>query len=352
MLDPDRFFNHRTPGSQEWWYFDAISDDARDALVIVWYAALPFDPAYGTATLRHLANPEQTPPPDPLDHCAIGLSWYHEGRTVAYALNVFGRRDFAHRPDPFQIDVAGNYLDRDPSGYALRVRTPAVEPRQTLTASLSFRPVSGTRPSEFDLGEPHSPHHWILAAPDCRVEGVVRSDGPATRELNFQGRGYHDHNAGEEELSLAMRRWGWGRVHHGATTQVYYQAEPRHGPSRSLWITSEQGEPVTVREDPGFELASWTRNVYGMRSARSCTIGGDLRRVQATLVDDGPFYQRWLSRFTWAGAPEAVLGISEFLEAGRLHRPWFNWMIPYRLKRPGGNSAARLSHVNPRLRPT
>lgn len=34
--DPDRFVDHRTPGAHEWWYFDAISDDGRDALVIVW----------------------------------------------------------------------------------------------------------------------------------------------------------------------------------------------------------------------------------------------------------------------------------------------------------------------------
>src|SRR4051812_12569084 len=41
--DPDRFFDRATPGAHEWWYFDAIGDDGRDVLVIVWYAGLPFD---------------------------------------------------------------------------------------------------------------------------------------------------------------------------------------------------------------------------------------------------------------------------------------------------------------------
>src|SRR5437660_158294 len=63
VLDPDRFFDFRKPGAQEWWYFDAISDDGRDAIVLVWYAALPFDPDYGVAALRHLANPSRNPSP-------------------------------------------------------------------------------------------------------------------------------------------------------------------------------------------------------------------------------------------------------------------------------------------------
>ncbi len=70
-LDPDRFFDRTSPGAHEWWYFDAISDDGRDALVIVWYAGLPFDPSYGVATLRHLRNPSKYPQPQgarPLGH--------------------------------------------------------------------------------------------------------------------------------------------------------------------------------------------------------------------------------------------------------------------------------------------
>ncbi len=56
---------------------------------------------------------------------------------------------------------------------------------------------------------------------------------------NFAGRGYHDHNAGAEEMSLAMRRWEWGRVHIGDRTHVYYASTPQPGKGepQSLWIT-------------------------------------------------------------------------------------------------------------------
>ena len=50
-------------------------------------------------------------------------------------------------------------------------------------------------------------------------------------------------------------------------------------------------------------------------------------------------YLRWLSEFAIPGANEKGLGgntrgLGELLATGNLHRPWFNWMIPYRLKRP------------------
>jgi hypothetical protein len=57
-----------------------------------------------------------------------------------------------------------------------------------------------------------------------------------------------------------------------------------------------------------------------------------LTRVPGTCVDDGPFYRRWLSDFRVNSDRE--VGISELLDTRRLHHPWLNWMIPYRLKRP------------------
>ncbi len=64
-LDPDRYFDLKTPGAHEWWYFDAISADGRDVLVIIFYAGLPFDPSYGVAAIRHVRNPGKYPSPNP-----------------------------------------------------------------------------------------------------------------------------------------------------------------------------------------------------------------------------------------------------------------------------------------------
>ncbi len=346
-LDPDRFLNFGTPGSQEWWYFDAISDDGRDAIVAVWYAGLPFDPSYGVAAIKHGQDPRRHPAPHPLDHCAIGLSWYRDGKTVAYALNAFRRDAFAHDADPFGIEVQENRLTRSVHGYTLRVRTPAVDGRRRIEADLTFRPFAGTEPVERDLGHDGSPHLWILAAPDCRVSGTVALEGKGGTSLDFRGRGYHDHNAGAEEISMAMRRWAWGRFHQGPRTHVYYHAESHGGARSGLWITLRDGRSEAVRDDaqflgdePGFASHGRAGNVFGLRHGKALRVSdGTLGFLdeRTGCVDDGPFYRRWVTTLgTWLGDEPNALGISEWLDTRNLNRPLFNWMIPYRLKRPAG----------------
>lgn len=343
--DPDRFFGFEDPGSQEWWYFDAISDDGRDALVLIWFAALPFDPAYGVATLRYLRDPRRRPAPRPLDHCAINLNWYHDGRLVAYALNGFRSEHFVYRADPFAVEVAGNRIDRrDGPTYDLHVETPAVDTRSRIRADLTFHPATGCAPVERNLGTAQQPHHWILAAADGRLEGEIVVDGRRPRSLRFLGRGYHDHNAGREDFSIALERWSWGRVHHGERTEIYYHSIPRsgHGEPQRLWITCQEGEPVQIRQEAVFREEGRGGNVYGVRHGVRLAVEGretteGLADHRSACVDDGPFYRRWVSDFhiSRSNGPGSMhSGISELLVPKNLHSPLFNWMIPYRLKRP------------------
>ena len=290
--DPDRFLDYRTPGAQEWWYFDAIGHDGRDALVLVWYAGLPFDPDYGVATLTSLRAGSKTVAPNALDHCAIGFSWYREGKTAAYALNGFRHNDFRHDPFPFSVAIGSNRISRDEDGYRLAVDTPAVDGKSRIQADLRFLPAEGSASLERDLGGPDSPHLWILAAADCRVSGTISFEGRTSSKVDFRGRGYHDHNAGSDELSVAMRRWQWGRVQHGRSTEVYYEAESQRGERRGLWITCEDGRPLTVREPVSFAAEGPERNIFGVRDPKTLRVSdgqNTLLRRNLRCVDDGPF---------------------------------------------------------------
>ncbi len=340
--DPDRFFDETTPGAHEWWYFDAISDDGRDAIVIVWYAALPFDPAYAMAVRRHLARPDRHPSPDPRDHCALGFHWYREGKTVAYALNAYRHDAFAHRAaGPFAVGVAGSRLERDSGEYRLTIDAPSRTGRP-IVAALSFRPAPATRPLELDLDPAGAPHRWIAAAVDCRVEGSIRVEGRrGPIEAEFRGRGYHDHNAGADDLGLAVRTWRWGRFHHGPWTWVYYQADPRRGEGSAHLLTFRDGAPVGPGGPATVVADDWRRHPFGVRYARSLQIGHEAARLklaQSRCVDGGPFYLRWLAEFEATVADGSPIGrgtgFSERLDTTRLHHPLTNWMIPMRLKRP------------------
>jgi hypothetical protein len=351
--DPDRFIAHQTPGAHEWWYFDAISRDGRDALVIIFYSTLPFDPTYHRALEAHAAHPARQSPPDPLDHCAMGISWYHEGKTLAYALNGFGRNAFEHRAEPFQIRVDRNHLERDARGvYTLRLDTPALGPwgriRGRLRGELRFEPVPGTTPYERDLGLADDPHHWILAAPDNQVEGQLRLERRRTRELHFAGRGYHDHNASASDLARQMRRWHWGRVHMEDETHVYYAAERSDGSRSDLWLTFQDGRLRDVRDALVFLEHAGKRSRYGLQRDRGVMLGYGGRTLfscEVKCLDNGPFYRRGLGMIQIgeiaqhgeemkAYTMRSGTGIRELLEPGSLHHPLVRWMIPWRLKFP------------------
>ena len=338
-LDPDRYFNLKTPGAHEWWYFDAISADGRDVLVIIFYAGLPFDPSYGVAAIRHVRNPAKYPAPNPLDHSAVGLSWHRDGKLVAYALSGHKAEAFRHRADPFEVQVGTSRVARDADGtYRLTVLTPSVDSKP-IRASIRFSPAAGTEPFERNLGSTALPHQWILAAPDCRVEGSVAIGDTST---NFEGRGYHDHNAGAEEMSLAMQRWEWGRVHIGDQTHVYYASTPQPGKGEPqfLWITCVDGRLETVHEGGGVLVQEKTpeQTVFGIRHAKERTISENdaLTRITGVCLDDGPFYRRWVAnyRLDGSGSADSGTGIAELLDTRRMNRWYVNWMIPYRLKWP------------------
>jgi carotenoid 1,2-hydratase len=165
--------------------------------------------------------------------------------------------------------------------------------------------------------------------------------------MTFAGRGYHDQNVGAEDLSIAIKRWEWGRVHHGPFTNIYYLSEPHREKPQSLWIVCRQGRPEVVEENllpSSWSKHRWSR--FGIRHNAEIRLadrvaGDTAGRFTRRCVDDGPFYRRWLSDFSVYGGSSTpgngfhlVQGISELLNTRNLHKPWFNWMIPYRLKRP------------------
>ena len=138
-----------------------------------------------------------------------------------------------------------------------------------------------------------------------------------------------------------MRRWRWGRAHLKDRTEIYYQAEPLKGESRSLWITCRDGRPEEIRESIRLESrGAIDRNIFGVVDDRLISVAdlGDSNGFDRTLLDcldDGPFYRRRLARFhPKNGEGEDSIGICEVLQTNNIYRPLFNWMIPFRLKRP------------------
>ena len=139
--------------------------------------------------------------------------------------------------------------------------------------------------------------------------GTIRVDG-ATR--TFAGTGYHDHNVGERSLQRQFRHWRWGRAHFRDETFVFYEADG----------VSPFEQPIRDQQH--------ARNVYMLRYAEKFT-AGDFLVNQKRIVDNGPFYLRFLSEFT-NPAGETVTGFSEVLRPAALDWKWFWPLLDSRVR--------------------
>jgi hypothetical protein len=105
-----------------------------------------------------------------------------------------------------------------------------------LSAQLVFRPLLRHEPYEADLAGSRpgaDVHRWVIAAPLCGVAGSVvftpaTGDGSraGVREVDFRGRGYHDHRYGTAPPGATLRRWAGGHVHFGNVTYAFHVARP------------------------------------------------------------------------------------------------------------------------------
>jgi hypothetical protein len=83
-LQSDIWHNLKEPGSYEWWYFDAVTDDERYSIVAIWFSGFPFSPYYlqrlrawkqNGSKLNGVSNGSKYDPPlpNPLEHTAFSL---------------------------------------------------------------------------------------------------------------------------------------------------------------------------------------------------------------------------------------------------------------------------------------
>lgn len=202
------------PGGYEWWYFDAVSDDERFVLVVIFFLGTPMSPYY-----KAVADGKA---PVPNDWCGVFVTLHERTRSGyrerAYAYNVYRGGRFA--PDGASVAVGGSGFVREKDTWSLSLFERGLwrgAVRGNLSFAADFLPNREPIPGD-------AAHTWVCVAPDCCVEGDLTL---ASREtVRFAGRGYHDHNFGRLPWTH-ITRWDWNRVHwnreHGGGGAVCYR---------------------------------------------------------------------------------------------------------------------------------
>jgi len=319
----------RRPGGFLWWYAD-LTNEAGDGLVLIWSLGLPFLPG---------RDPNQPAAERP----ALSLAVYRRGKPDFYLLQDYG------------LAAAPAHLGTNPWGDGRLGRTTFVTERSGRTARLLVdldEAVPGT--AERLTGS------LTLEGPDCAppeshvaeahfwAPRVVHGVGRAVLRLGHEriemaGGAYFDSNfAGVPLQRQGIAGWLWGRVTFAGRTFVYYRTEAVSGETSTVLLTqtAERGLRVDVVD---LRLSESSRTPFGVCSPRRIAWSGPTGdvRLELEIVEDGPFYQRFLVRGeTTLG--ELGRGIAEVVLPGRVGLPWQQPLVRMRTHAVGGRNSVWL----------
>ncbi|HKX84987.1 MAG TPA: hypothetical protein VJL58_12265 [Pyrinomonadaceae bacterium] len=330
----DVWHPQKDPKAYEWWYFDALSDDGGEAVVIVFLDNFIYSPRYNDARIRGAKFP------------AVSFTYFREGKAVYRAVSEFTESDFSasrDRPECTIGDCRFTYETASyGSGYLVEVSI-ALSGERRLEAKFEWLSIEADfSPESFTYGE--SSHCWNMAVPRADVTGrleIKNKLGETLDARQFRGTGYHDHNLDNRWLAKTVRDWHWGRAHFADATAVFcrYCEADDHSPATKLFVI-RRGE---FRErEVQYEEQNYVRDKFGIKyPTRLRLISEDNMRLRVKpikVIDSSFYYLRFLSEITLTlrdGIPRKTRGITEFLAPRTLKYRWLNWISDMRTGKRG-----------------
>jgi len=291
----------RSPGSYAWWYADAQCGPY--VAVCIFMVGAVFSPRYAHAQRRGAS---------PFDHCAVNCALHRGGRRVAWA---FTEHRGAWLDDERRtLRIGGSLLEYAVDG-TIRI---AIEERtapwgRPVRLDLVLTPLGPAGP-EVSV-DAAGRHRWQPLAP--RAAATLR----LAEASEIAGIGYHDRNAGTEQLGATLRGWRWSRVHDREATWIRYVPAP---PAPAIAAMARE-DVVDVRPAAS-SPERLRRSRWGL--PLPATIHAGTHVVPVTeLLESSPFYARQ------QGRQGAALALAEVADFARFHSPLIRWMAYFRMRR-------------------
>lgn len=303
------------PGGYRWWYFDALSDDGRLGLTVIFMIGSVFSPSYARRARRGQRAPAT-------DHLGVHVALYRDGREVGWAMSEYPAA--ALRIEARTLAIAGSSLRWELDGTVHGVIDERSAPifwsslgvGSAVRGRFVLRPGRAMQVPAVALGRHGDEvHRWQPLQPSAAME--VDFDRPA---LRFTGRGYHDANWGDGRLESAFRRWSWARMgdDHGL---VLYAVEAVDGSAAGFALSL--GAEVPRVTTATARLHETRPTGWGLHTPVAFSVGEQRAEVD-TLLDRTPFYARYVAR-----AGDQV-GVGEFLDLQRFVRPGVQFLLHFR----------------------
>ncbi|MEX2345739.1 MAG: hypothetical protein WD604_09010 [Balneolaceae bacterium] len=317
------------PGSYEWWYFDVMSANGVN-LVVIFYEGNPFSSRY----IQSLNNDSgETAGNFP----AISIAVYTEGKPLYYGfVEVLPEQAFFSASEPKGNTGNSSFHGSRQGGrliYTLELNQTLIN-GDSISGKLIFESPENV---VFDTMPADSGHTWNLVQPKSIVSGKIKISGTVEKEVRVNGTGYHDHNSGTEPLKESFDEWYWGRYHFDDLTMIYYLIRTDDEWEKKAWLIYDEG---MVSECSHIHSQDSTLTIFGLRSSKKMDFAGEKFRAflqKNVLLDNGPFYQRFEGRMILEEGKEMkqAKGISEYLCPHRIYNKLFWPLVNMRIRYPG-----------------
>lgn len=323
----------------EWWYFDALSDDGREAIVIIFFDNFIFSPRYNSKN-----QTEKVP--------ALAFFYYRDGKPIYRVIKEFPLDEFASsKTEPF-VGLNNNSIKFDSApygkGYLIEIKT-EFQPNKQIEAKLEWLLIESDFTDSLSNIEENT-HNWNLVAPRADVTGhikVTNKKGKVLDSIHFRGTGYHDHNIDKRYLPTTVENWQWGRAHFADSTAVFYRYQEIGSEEAVTKLYVVRNGELRQR-DAEFNQQQISRDIFGIKYAERLRFVTEdnirLRVKQTKVIDSSFFYLRFLSEMTLTlrdGKPRKTTGITECLCPKTLNYRWLDWLIDMRIGRDGKNAFLR-----------
>jgi carotenoid 1,2-hydratase len=336
----------------EWWYFDALSDDGKDAIVIIFLDNFIFSPRYNkqrnsnSNPFENEINPQSAIHNPQSKVPAVAFIYYRDGKPCYRAISEYLPQDFSSNENLPECKIGESYFKFEDapygSGYVISINAKLSRDRhieahfEWLSIESDFLPEQ-----QINLDGGHS---WNMVAPRSDVTGritVTNNKGKDLDVVHFRGTGYHDHNLDNRWLPETVKDWQWGRAHFSDSTAVFYHYQECGDvePVTKLYVI---GDGELRQRNAFFDEQTHARDKFGIKYPNRLRIDSadDIRlRVKPIkVIDSSFFYLRFLSEMTLTlrdGKPRKTIGITEHLVPKALKYRWLDWLTDMRIGKNG-----------------